>query len=124
MTKDELLAKIQSTVDEQQAKLEELKNRAVDESEEAVEDIRAAIAKLEPQLEQAKQKALELADIADDKWDEFKDSFEESWDGLVANLGDELSHVGDAIQKGIHDAQAKAPQVAQGLLGKIKALFS
>ena len=67
MTKDELLSKTQSSIDEQQAKLTELKNRAKDESQEAVNDIRAAIDELEPKLEQAKAKAKEIADTADDR---------------------------------------------------------
>jgi chromosome segregation ATPase len=86
MTKDELLSKIQSSIDEQQAKLTELKNRAIDESEDAISDIRAAIDDLEPKLEQAKAKALEIADTADDKWDDVKDSLEAGWDEASAKL--------------------------------------
>ncbi|WP_292434121.1 hypothetical protein [Methylobacter sp.] len=49
-----MLSKIQSSIDEQQAKLTKLKNRAKDESQEAISDIQAAIDELEPKLEQAK----------------------------------------------------------------------
>jgi signal transduction histidine kinase len=60
MTKDELLSKIQSSIDEQQAKLTELKNRAKDESHEAVNDIRAAIDELEPNSSKLKPKQWKL----------------------------------------------------------------
>ena len=39
MTKDELLAKTQATIEEQQAKLESLKEKALDESQEAIDDV-------------------------------------------------------------------------------------
>ncbi|WP_431065862.1 hypothetical protein [Methylotuvimicrobium sp.] len=68
MTKDELLNKIQSTIDEQQAKLTKLKNKAKEESQETLDDIREAIDDLEPKLEQAKAKALEIAETADDNY--------------------------------------------------------
>jgi hypothetical protein len=86
MTKEELLAKMQATIDEQQVKLESLKDKALDESNEAIEDVRAAIADLEPKPEQAKAKALEIADAADDVWDDIKESVEEGWDEATAKL--------------------------------------
>ncbi len=86
MTKDELLAKIHSTIDEQQIRLTQLKNKARDESKEAIGDIRAAIADLEPKLEQAKAKAKEVADTADDRWDELKDSLEAGWDEASSKI--------------------------------------
>ena len=86
MTKEELLSKIQTTIDEQQAKLESLKDKAIDGSHEAADDVRAAIADLEPKLEQAKAKAKEIAEAADDKWDDLKDSLESGWDEASAKL--------------------------------------
>jgi len=86
MTKDELLSKIQSSIDEQEAKLTELKNKTASGSHEAINDIRAAIVDLEPKLEQAKAKALEIAETADDKWDEVKDALEAGWDEASAKL--------------------------------------
>jgi len=86
MTKDELLSKIHTTIDEQQAKLEALKEKAVSESQETLHDVRAAIDDLEPKLEQAKAKAMEIANIADDKWDDAKESLESGWDEASAKL--------------------------------------
>lgn len=88
-TKNDFLAKVQDTIDVQQAKLEQLKDAALDETQETIEDIREAINNLEPKLEQAKAKAMEIADAADDKWDDIKDSVEAGWD-----------EVGDEIEKG------------------------
>ena len=79
-TKDDLLAKVQKTIDAQQANLEQLKEKARDESNEAIDDIRGAISSLEPKLEQAKAKAMEIADATDDQWDDLKDSMEAGWD--------------------------------------------
>jgi predicted phage tail protein len=86
MTKDELLAKTKATIYEQQAKLESLKEKALDESQEAIEDVRSAIADLEPKLEQAKAKAKEIAESADDKWDDIKESLESGWDEASSKL--------------------------------------
>ena len=63
-----------------------LKKKQLDESQEALEDVKAAIADLEPKLEQAKAKALEIAEAADDKWDDVKDSLESGWDEASAKL--------------------------------------
>ncbi|WP_445366333.1 hypothetical protein ACH5Y9_12755 [Methylomonas sp. BW4-1] len=86
MTKDELLAKINTSIDEQQVKLEALKQTALDESHEALEEARAAIAELEPKLEQAKAKAAEIAAVADETWDDVKESFESGWKESAAKL--------------------------------------
>jgi septal ring factor EnvC (AmiA/AmiB activator) len=86
MTKDELLAKMQATIDEQQANLESLKDKAIDESQEALEDVRAAIADLEPKLDQAKAKFKEISESADDTWDDIKESLESGWDEASAKL--------------------------------------
>jgi len=48
----------------------------MDESQEAISDIRAAIDELEPKLEQTEAKAMEIADTANDKWDDVKESLE------------------------------------------------
>jgi len=86
MNKEELLSKVQASIDEQQAKLEALKEKAKNESQEAIEDIRAAIDDLEPKLAQAKAKAMEIADTADDAWDDMKDTLEEGWNEASSKL--------------------------------------
>ena len=86
MTKEELLAKVQSSIDEQQGKLEALKQQALEGSHEALADIQAAIGDLEPKLEQAKLKAEEIANIADDAWDYVKEALEAGWHEFAAKL--------------------------------------
>ena len=86
MTKEELLSKIKATIDEQEANLKSLKEKAMSESQETLHDVRAAIDDLEPKIEQAKAKAMEIADIADDKWDDVKGSLESGWDEASAKL--------------------------------------
>jgi len=98
MTKEELLAKMQATIDEQQVKLESLKDKAIDESHEALDDVRAAIANLEPKLEQAKVKAKELADSADDVWDDVKESLESGWDEATSKLEEGWNSVTSSVK--------------------------
>jgi len=86
MTKEELLSKIHVSIDAQQTKLESLKEKAKHESQEAMVDIHAAINDLEPKLAQAKAKAMEIADIADDKWDDMKESLESGWNEASSKL--------------------------------------
>jgi Spy/CpxP family protein refolding chaperone len=62
--KDELLSKIQSCLDEQQAKLTELKNRGMDKAQETISDIRAAHDELEPEPGQTQAKARQLLSSA------------------------------------------------------------
>ncbi|WP_374089475.1 hypothetical protein [Methylomicrobium lacus] len=73
-----------SSINEQPAKFTELKNKAMDESQEAISDIRAAIDELEPKLERAEAKAMEMADTTDDKWDDAKESLKAGWDEVSA----------------------------------------
>ncbi len=98
MTKEELLAKMQATIDEQQVKLESLKDKAIDETHEALDDVRAAIADLEPKLEQAKAKAKELADSADDVWDDVKESLESGWDEATSKLEEGWNSVTSSVK--------------------------
>ena len=98
-TKDDFLAKIQKTIDAQQANLEQLKEKARDESIEAIDDIRGAISSLEPKLEQAKAKAMEIADAADDQWDNLKDSMEAGWDKTGNQLEKGWNSLTDSIKK-------------------------
>jgi hypothetical protein len=98
MTKDELLAKVQATIDEQQAKLEALKSKAIDGSSEAMDDIKASIAELEPKLEQAKAKALEIAESADDAWDDLKDSLESGWNESTAKLEEGWNNLTSSVK--------------------------
>lgn len=98
MTKDEVLAKLQASIDEHQAKLEELKQQAIEESQEALQDIEAAIQDLEPKLEQAKAKALEIADIADDAWDDVKQSLELGFEQTSEKLETGLSSIAAKIK--------------------------
>ena len=49
----------------QQAKLEQLKEKPQDESNDAIDNIKGVISNLEAKLDQAKQKAREIADAAD-----------------------------------------------------------
>jgi uncharacterized coiled-coil DUF342 family protein len=86
MTKEELLSKIQTSIDEQQVKLEALKAKAVTESQETINELKAAIDDLEPKLEQAKAKAKEIAEAADDSWDDIKESLEAGWDDASAKM--------------------------------------
>lgn len=98
MTKDELLAKIRTSIDEQQVKLEALKQKALDESHEALDDVRAAIAELEPKLEHAKTKAEEIAGVADDRWDDVKESLETGWKESAAKLEDGWNSFTDKLK--------------------------
>ncbi len=61
MTKEELLAKTQASIEKQEAKLKSLKEKRVDESQDAIDDVRAAIANLEEKLAHAKAKAKDIA---------------------------------------------------------------
>ena len=98
-TKDDFLAKVQKTIDIQQAKLEKKKKKEGDESIEAIDDIRGAISSLEPKLEQAKAKAMEIADAADDQWDNLKDSMEAGWDKTGNQLEKGWNSLTDSIKK-------------------------
>ncbi len=97
-TKNELLEKVQATIDSQQDKLEKLKETAMDESHEAIDDIRAAIRSLEPKLDQAIDQAKEIADAADDKWDDLKDSLEAGWDEAGNSIEEGWDNLTDSIK--------------------------
>ena len=98
MTKEELLSKINATIDEQQANLKSLKEKAMSESQEAIGDVRAAIDDLEPKLAQAKAKAMEIAEIADDKWDDMKESLELGWDEASAKLEEGWNSLASSVK--------------------------
>ena len=98
MTKDELLAKTKATIYEQQAKLESLKEKASDESQEAIDDVKAAIANLEPKLEQAKAKAKEIAEATDDTWDDVKESLESGWDEASSKLEEGWNKLASSVK--------------------------
>ena len=99
MTKDEYLKKFQETIDQQQAYLEKLRTRALDETQEALDDIRKAIDDLEPKIEQAKVKAKEMADAADDSWDEMMVTAEQGWNDAKKAFDDHWDNLTDSIKK-------------------------
>lgn len=98
-TKDDFLAQVQETIHQEQAKLEQLKAAAMDESQIAIDDIRDAINSLEPKLEHAKAKAMEIIDTADDRWDDLKVSVEQGWDEASTQLEQGWNTVNDSIKK-------------------------
>lgn len=99
MTKDEYLKKFQETIDEQQAKLEQLRAKALDETQDAIDDIREAIEDLEPKIEKAKAKAMEMAESADESWDEMMASAEQGWNEMKKAFDDNWDNLTDSIKK-------------------------
>ncbi len=69
-----------------------------DESNESTDDIKEAINNLEPKLEEARVKASEIADGADDTWEDLKDSVEAGWDEMTSNLEDGWDNLTDSIK--------------------------
>ena len=98
MTKEELLAQVEGVIGEQQAKLEVLKQKALDASHDSLEDIQAAIGELEPKLAQAKLKAEEIAKIADDAWDDAKEALETGWHESTAKLEEGWNSFTDKVK--------------------------
>jgi DNA-binding ferritin-like protein len=63
-----------------------VKEKRIDESQEAIDDVRAAIDDLEQKLAKAKAKAKEIAEAGDDTWDEMKESLESGWNEASSKL--------------------------------------
>lgn len=100
MTKDELVAKFQSVLDEQEINLKNLQAKVAEGAEDLSSDFQKAIDDLEPNIEQAKTKLAEVVDSADDQWDGLVESLEEGWDEIKNkfdvgwdNLADSVSNV-------------------------------
>ncbi len=98
MNKEDFLEKAQKTIDKQETKLEKLKEKLADESNESTYDIKEAINSLEPKLEEAKAKAGEIADGADDTWEDLKDSVESGWDEMASQLEEGWDNLTDSIK--------------------------
>ncbi len=96
--KQDLLEQVKESIGVQQERLEKLKETALDESHEAIDDIKDAISNLEPKLDQMKAKAWDIADAADDKWDDVKDSIEEGWVDAGNQIEDGWDKLTDSVK--------------------------
>lgn len=99
ISKDELVQKVTDEVTVQEKKLEVLKAQAVQESDDVASDVKSAIDDLEPKLDQAKAKLVEIVDASDEQWEELKDSLSDGWDEAKSKLDEGWDGLTDSVKK-------------------------
>lgn len=98
-SKEDFLNKMNVTIKEQQEKLRQLKEKAKNKYDETLAYIRKAINDLEGKIGQAKQKAREIAGLADDKWKKFRASFEGGWNEAKEKFEESWDHLTGSVKK-------------------------
>jgi hypothetical protein len=93
-TKEQYLAEAKAQLDEWEADLTQLRNKASDASDDVREAVEQQIAELKAKWDQGAARRQEVLDAADDKWDAIKDEAEEHW----AELKTGAKHAIDRIR--------------------------
>ncbi len=99
MTKDEMVSKVKGEVEVQEKNLENLKQKAAEESDDLASEFQQAIDDLQPKIDQAKEKLAEIADATEDQWDDIKDSLEEGWDEAKSKFDEGWDGLTDSVKK-------------------------
>lgn len=99
MTKEEMVSKVKDEVEVQEKNLENLKQKAAEESGDLASEFQQAIDDLQPKIDQAKAKLSEIADATDDQWEEVKDSLEEGWDEAKGKFDEGWDNLTDSVKK-------------------------
>jgi len=92
-TKDEYLTQAQTQLDEWEADLARLREKASDASDDVREAVEQQIAELKAKWDEGASRRQEILDAADDKWDEIKDEAEKRWDDLKVGARDAIDRV-------------------------------
>ncbi|MDD1650114.1 MAG: hypothetical protein LUO80_06935 [Methylococcaceae bacterium] len=85
-TKDEYIAKFKTQLTEWEGDLKVLQAKADSLTAEAKAELDEQVILLKSQWEKGQAKLAEIADAADDHWDDLKDEAEEQWTALTDSV--------------------------------------
>jgi uncharacterized protein YjbJ (UPF0337 family) len=92
-TKEEYLAEAKVQLDEWEADLAQLRDKAQDASEDVKDKVEEQIAELKAKWDEGAARRQEILDAADDKWDALKDEAEEQWADIKTGAKDAIDRV-------------------------------
>jgi chromosome segregation ATPase len=92
-TKDEYLAKLKAQLDEWEADLAHLREKAADASDDVKATLEEQIAGLKAKWEEGAERRQHIVDAADDKWEAIKDEAEEKWEELKVGVKESIERV-------------------------------
>jgi hypothetical protein len=92
-SKEEYLAEAKAHLNEWEAELKELRQKAGDASDDVKEKVEQQIAELKAKWEEGAAHRQEILDAADDKWDHIKDEAEEKWAQVKAGARERIDRI-------------------------------